>query len=81
MILSRNKYGAYLDRLEAYEILSASDQKLFEEYLDNPDGFSTASSKDLAARRSVKIERFKQEKELRQKLEVGASGFVGSEED
>ena len=63
-------YEKYLETLEEYELLSAGDKKLYERYMDNPSAFSLASTNDAAARRSIKVARFREEKELKQKLEV-----------
>jgi immunoglobulin-binding protein 1 len=67
---AREAYEKYLHLLESYDILSNSDIKLFERYRDDRDSFSTASTTDAAARRETKIARFKEEKEMKQKLEV-----------
>jgi hypothetical protein len=64
------EYEKYLTRLDEYELLSTSDKKLFERYLENPSVFALASMNDAANRREVKVARFRQEKELKQKLEV-----------
>lgn len=63
------RYTQYLRLLESYEILSASDAKLFERYQEAPTTFSTASTSDPAARRDIKIKRFKEEGELKRNLE------------
>ena len=54
-------------------MLSSGDRKLYETYNENPSSFSLAPVNDAAARREVKIARFREEKELKQKLEVGQS--------
>ncbi|KAK4942930.1 Type 2A phosphatase-associated protein 42 [Elasticomyces elasticus] len=66
---ARNSYERFLRLLDSYDILQARDARLFEEYLDAPNAFSTASKTDAAARRETKILRFKEEKELKKKLE------------
>jgi hypothetical protein len=53
-------------------MLGASDSKLFELYAEDKGNFSTTSTKDAAARRDAKIARFRQEKDLKRKLEVRA---------
>ncbi|KAH8705120.1 putative TOR signaling pathway regulator [Talaromyces proteolyticus] len=63
------EYEKYLTRLDQYELLSASDRKMFEQYLENPFTFSLASKNDAQNRRDIKVARFRQEKELKQKLE------------
>ena len=70
---ARLKYEACLDLLDSYDILSPDDKKLYEQYLDNPDLFTAASATDLATRRAAKIARYRHEKELKHKLEVGES--------
>lgn len=50
-------------------MISLADKKLYEQYNEAPDSFSLAPN-DAAARRQVKINRFREEKELKQKLEV-----------
>ena len=51
-------------------MLSVDDRKLHERYVENRDEFSLISSNDPGARRDTKIARFKQENELKLKLEV-----------
>jgi hypothetical protein len=60
----------FLKLLDSYDVLSKADAKLYERFRDNPQSFSTASTSDAAARRQTKIARFREEKELRRKLEV-----------
>ncbi|KAI9665575.1 MAG: hypothetical protein M1831_001718 [Alyxoria varia] len=66
---SRQQYTNYLKRLDNYSILSPSESKTLDRYLDNPDNFSTASTSDASKRRESKIAKFKDEKALQQKLE------------
>lgn len=51
-------------------MLSSSDRKLYERYIKSRDEFSLVSNNDLGARRYTKIAIFKQENELKLKLEV-----------
>lgn len=51
-------------------MLSTSDRKLYERYIDGRDDFSLVSTNDPSARRDAKIARYKQEHELKLKLEV-----------
>ena len=51
-------------------MLSKSDAKLLEAYNEDKQNFSTVSTTDATARRDIKIKRFREEKELKQKLEV-----------
>lgn len=64
------QYEKYLMRLDEYMLLPAGDKKLFGEYMANPTSFTLAPSNDPAARREIKVKRFREEKELKQKLEV-----------
>ncbi|KAF7591233.1 hypothetical protein BBP40_001838 [Aspergillus hancockii] len=63
------QYEKFLTRLDDYELLNDKDKKLYERYTANPTSFSLTSVNDAAARREVKINRFKEEKELKQRLE------------
>ncbi|RYP10234.1 hypothetical protein DL764_000726 [Monosporascus ibericus] len=65
---TRQAYERFLNLLDSYSILSASDGKLFAKYNDDPSSFSTISTKDPTARRNAKIANFKAEKELKQKI-------------
>ena len=56
--------------MDNYRLLSKSDKKLLERYLEARDEFTLIQGTDIAARRTTKIARFKQEKELKLKLEV-----------
>ncbi|KAI5248689.1 phosphatase 2A-associated protein [Aureobasidium subglaciale] len=66
---AQHSYDKFLRQLDLYDLLSSSDAKLLEEYREHPTSFSTASTSDPAARRERKILRFKQEKDLKQKLQ------------
>lgn len=65
------EYEKYLARSEDYELLNTNDKKLYERYVANPSSFSLTQTNDPATRREVKISRFKEEKELKERLEVG----------
>ena len=67
---ARDAYERYLSLLDHYEILSSADKKLYQDYTESPTTFSTISSTDPNVRRGAKIANFKQEKELKKKLEV-----------
>jgi TAP42-like family len=69
---ARGLYERFLRILDSYDLLSKSDARLLEQYLESRDAFSTASTSDAAARRATKISRFREEKELKRKLEVAA---------
>jgi len=64
------QYEQFITRLDEYELLSAGDKKLFEQYMTNPSTFSLAPLNDAATRRDIKVRRLREEKELKQKLEV-----------
>lgn len=64
------QYERYLTRLDDYELLNDKDKKLYERYTANPASFSLTPVNDAAARREVKITRFREEKELKQRLQV-----------
>ncbi|PGH14120.1 hypothetical protein AJ79_03237 [Helicocarpus griseus UAMH5409] len=66
---SRDEYEKYLESLDQYDLLSSDDKKLYERYTDNPGSFSLAPLNDAAARRNIKVSRFREEKELKQRLE------------
>ncbi|KAI9756899.1 MAG: hypothetical protein M4579_003653 [Chaenotheca gracillima] len=70
---ARHASERFLELLDTYRILSRDDRQLHEQYLDSPDKFSTASTTDPAARRNTKIARFREEKELKQKVEYLSS--------
>jgi hypothetical protein len=69
LLKAQGFYERFLKLLDSYDMLGKSDAKLFETYLEDRTGFSTASTRDAAARRETKIARFREEKELKQKLE------------
>jgi immunoglobulin-binding protein 1 len=73
---AREAYERYLSLLDHYEILSTADKKLYHTYTEAPTSFSTISTTDPNARRAAKIANFKQEKELKKKLEVCLSRFT-----
>lgn len=64
------QYEIFLTRLDEYELLSKGDKKLLEQYMANPSTFTLAPMNDATARRDIKVKRFREEKELKQKLEV-----------
>jgi len=66
----------YLKQLDNYDILSKEEARLYERYKERPDNFSTASISDAASRRQTKIDRFKEEKALKEKLEVSMADFA-----
>ncbi|KAL4887488.1 TAP42-like protein [Aspergillus karnatakaensis] len=62
------QYEKYLARLDDYFLLSGKDKKLYERYVANPTSFSLTQTNDAATRRDVKVTRFREEKELKQRL-------------
>ncbi|KAF1943057.1 type 2A phosphatase-associated protein 42 [Clathrospora elynae] len=69
LLRARGHYERFMKLLDAYDVLSKADAKLFETYTEDKNNFSTASTRDAAARRDAKITRFREEKELKRKLE------------
>lgn len=65
---TRSSYVSYLKQLDGYDILSKNDAKLLEAYEESPDTFSTTGTQDPARRREQKIQRFREEKALKQTL-------------
>lgn len=78
---AQDSYENFLSLLEAYNILSKSDQKLQEQYLNNRDEFSLLSGHDATSRRDTKIARYKQEKQLKAKLELLSQGSSALDRD
>jgi immunoglobulin-binding protein 1 len=70
LLRARTYYERFIKLLDSYDVLSKSDSKLWEAYQEDKESFSTASTRDAAARREAKIQRFREEKELKRKLEV-----------
>ncbi|KAF2645253.1 type 2A phosphatase-associated protein 42 [Massarina eburnea CBS 473.64] len=69
LLKAREYYERFYKLLDVYDILSKSDTKLWESYLEDKAQFSTASTRDAAARRETKIARFREEKELKKKID------------
>lgn len=76
LLQARARYERFLKLLDSYDMLGKGDAKLFESYNEDKQNFSTVSTKDATARRDVKIARFKEEKELKRKLEVCPTALV-----
>lgn len=68
LLSARDHYERFIKLLDSYDVLSRSDARLWETYLSDKSNFSVASTRDAAARRDAKIARFREEKELKQKL-------------
>lgn len=67
---AQDAFERYVHLLDTYRMLSQNDRRLYERLQESPDSFSLTSSADPTARRDAKITRFKQETELKRKLEV-----------
>ena len=78
LLRARGHYERFLKLLDSYDMLDKPNARLFEAYAEDKDHFSIVSSKDAVARRDAKISRFKEEKELKRKLEVGCIAFLQS---
>lgn len=72
VLKARQCYESFLKLLDQYDMFSKADSSMYEQYMDSPDTFATASTTNAQARRDTKIARFKEEKELKRKLEVSA---------
>jgi hypothetical protein len=70
LLRARGHYERFLKLLDSYDVLGKADAKLFEAYAEDKNNFSTANTRDAAAKRDAKISRFREEKELKRKLEV-----------
>lgn len=66
---ARAAYERYLKLLDQYDMLSKVDSNLYQRYLSERDDFSLLSTSDPTARRNTKVTRYKQEQELKLKLE------------
>ncbi|KAJ5893548.1 hypothetical protein N7495_005239 [Penicillium taxi] len=66
------QYEKFLTRVDEYGLLPKGDKSLFDGYVANPSAFTLAPVNDAAARRDTKVRRFREEKELKQKLEYFA---------
>jgi hypothetical protein len=70
LLRARGHYERFLKLLDSYDVLAKADAKLFETYAEDKNNFSIANTRDAAAKRDAKISRFREEKELKRKLEV-----------
>lgn len=75
---TQEAYERFLALLDTYSMLSKSERKLYERYLDDRDEFSLLSSSDPSSRRDTKVARFKQELQLKSRLEVRTCCVLGS---
>ena len=77
---ARAAYEAFLTLLDGYDLLgeplsrfsggAGNYAKLWEQYREDPNGFSTISTTDAVAKRNAKIVNYKAEKALKEKLAV-----------
>ncbi|KAM0803009.1 tapa protein [Usnea florida] len=70
---AQEAYERYLGLLDTYSMLNSRDRKLYERFLEGRDEFALISKTDPGARRDTKIARYKQENELKLKLEFLAT--------
>ncbi|EGS21398.1 uncharacterized protein CTHT_0032550 [Thermochaetoides thermophila DSM 1495] len=80
---ARDAYERFLHLLDSYGLLSQQYKKLLEQYHDSPTTFSTIpAASDPVSRRNAKIANYRQEKELKAKLEYLRSrpGYGAGEE-
>lgn len=70
LLQARSYFSEFLKIQDDYDILSARHLRLYRQFLNDKDNFSTISTTDFTARRAEKIANFRFEKELEQKLEV-----------
>ena len=75
---SQGAYERYLGRLEDYDLFSKDDKKLYERFQENKAAFSLLGNGDTTQKRNIKIARYRQEKDLKQKFEVRPSVFSQS---
>ncbi|KAL5113960.1 Type 2A phosphatase-associated protein 42 [Pleosporales sp. CAS-2024a] len=78
---AREHYEAFLKLLDSYDMLGASDCRLLEAYSEDKASFSTSNTRDAAARRDGKIARFRQEEEIKRKLEYLEQKATMGEDD
>lgn len=78
LLNARTSLEKFLKLVDSFDLLPPSDSKLLETYQEGPNVFSTASTRDAASRRETKIARFREEKALKQKLEVRICPNLGT---
>lgn len=67
---AQEAYERFLHLLDTYRMLSKGNSKLFERFMEDRNSFSLMESNDAANRRDTKVRRFREERELKAKLEV-----------
>ena len=73
---AQEAYEKFLCWLDNYGILSKVNSELYKRYIDDRDGFSLISESNPAIVRKNKIDRFKDEKQLKSKIEVSLGNFA-----
>ncbi|KAF2744198.1 TAP42-like protein [Sporormia fimetaria CBS 119925] len=69
LLKAQSFYERFLKLLDSYDMLAKSDAKLLEEYLDDRNNFTTVSNTDPNARRNAKILRYREEMEMKNKID------------
>ncbi|GAM85066.1 hypothetical protein ANO11243_030690 [Dothideomycetidae sp. 11243] len=78
---SQSSYTTFLKCLDSYDLLGHENFNLLERFQDAPDTFSIVSTSDATTRRETKIRRFKEEKELKQRLDYWRTKSASSDDD
>lgn len=60
----------FLTRLDNYRLLGAGEHELYERYLEQRSNFRLTSTNNPDEKRNIKIRRHREEKDLKEKLEV-----------
>jgi immunoglobulin-binding protein 1 len=67
---ARSIWERFLRRLDEYELLNKQESRLWELYLEDRDAFEVGGGLDATGRRQMKITRFREEKNMKAKLEA-----------
>jgi immunoglobulin-binding protein 1 len=71
LLEARSEYEKFLSVLDNYRLLGGkAEEDMWERYVADKDGFEVLGPVDAQTRREGKIRRWKEEKELKKKLEV-----------
>lgn len=70
LLQARSYFNEFLKIQDNYDILATRHVKLYRQFLDDKDNFSTISTTDFNARRAEKVANYRLGKELEQKLAV-----------
>lgn len=76
LLQAREYFNDFLRVQEDYDILSTRHFKLYREFVNDRDNFSTISTTDATVRRAEKIAYYKYGKELEQKLQVSLLSYA-----